>query len=86
MKIGGKLPSSVEEGMWRAATAVAERHWGGGSRREPATDLAFPRPFEPPPPRPEAAASPPYPRRGTLLPSSRQKLIRPGRFVPVTQH
>ena len=32
--------------MWRAATAVAQRHWGGASRCDPATDLAFPRPFD----------------------------------------
>jgi hypothetical protein len=32
----------------RAVTSVAQRHWGGASRCDPATDLAFPQPFEPP--------------------------------------
>src|SRR5207245_1849827 len=65
----GKVPSSAEEGMWRAATAVAERHWGGASRCDPTTDLALLRPFEPPPPWPVAVASPPCSRRGALVPS-----------------
>jgi hypothetical protein len=34
----------------------AQRHWGGASRCDPAADLAFPRPFEPPPPWPVAMA------------------------------
>ena len=47
----------------------AQRHWGGANRCDPATHLAFPRPFEPPPPWPVAVASPPYSRRGALVPS-----------------
>ena len=39
----------------RGATAVAVRHWGGASRCDPATDVAFPQPFEPRPPWPVAA-------------------------------
>jgi len=41
--------------MWRAVTAVAERHWRGASRCDPATDLAFPRPFALHPPWPVAS-------------------------------
>jgi len=47
-KVARKLPSSAEEGTWRAATAATQRHWGGASRCDPAIDLAFLRPFEPP--------------------------------------
>jgi len=46
----------------------AQRHRGGASCSNPATDSAFPCLFEPLPPWPVAAASPPCPRRGTLLP------------------
>jgi hypothetical protein len=35
----------------------------------PAAGVVLPQLFEPPPPRSMAAASPPYPRRGTLVPS-----------------
>jgi hypothetical protein len=55
--------------MWRAATAVAERHRGGAIHRDPITDAGFPRPLKPAPPLPVAGASPPYPRRGALIPS-----------------
>ena len=53
--------------MWRAATAVAQRHRGGASRCDPAPDVAFRDSFEPHRPWPVAPASPPYSRRGTVV-------------------
>jgi hypothetical protein len=60
--------------MWCVATVVAQRHGGGARCCYPSKDLTLLEPFEPPPPWPVAAASPPCPRRGALVPSFVVKL------------
>jgi len=49
----------------------AQRHWGGASRCDPATDMAFPRPFEPP--RRACGRGFPLSKEGSLKAESRDR-------------
>jgi hypothetical protein len=72
------LLPSVQSRNWKIAEELPPRlgrgcgaqcHWSGGTRRDPAIELASLRPFEPPPLWPVATASPPCSRRGVFVPS-----------------
>jgi len=55
--------------MWRAATAVAQRHWGGGSRCNSFPDLAFQGAVRTTPALACAPGFPPWIRREALVSS-----------------
>ena len=61
--------------MWRAATAVAERHGGGVTSWNPAAGVVLPPPLEPPC-RGACPSFAPYPMREALAPSFTTETIQ----------